>query len=123
MSGCGTTGGQPGITGCYLFANVTNRTGLVTRVVGIDIGYRFFGLPIQQDNHAWVEVKVNNEWYFYDPDAYAAYHKLKIDAYENRWFGKPENYNNFAPSQVLRVFQADTQEDISKRYPKLTGTT
>ena len=103
----------------YLFANVTNRTGYVTRVVGIDIGYRFYGIPIQQDNHSWVEIKINGEWYYFDPDAYAAYHKLNISGYENRWFGKPDSYVNFAPSQVLRIDQLDTQEDISNRYPQL----
>jgi hypothetical protein len=104
-----------------LFANVTNRSGYVTRMMAISTGYWFYGIPIPLNNHAWVEVKINDEWYYFDPTVYGEYNVLKIDAYKDRWFGKPENYDLFSPDQVLSINQLDTQEDASQRYPKMVS--
>ncbi|NMB77618.1 MAG: hypothetical protein GYA23_00810 [Methanomicrobiales archaeon] len=104
-----------------LFANVTNRSGYVTRMVVIETGYWFYGIPVQQNNHVWTEVQINNEWYFFDSTVYGEYHVLKIDAYKNRWFGKTEQYDLFSPNQVLSITQLDTKEDVSYRYPKLVS--
>jgi hypothetical protein len=102
-----------------LFSNVTNRSGYPTRIVMVTTGFWFYGIPIQQDNHAWVEININNEWYFFDPTVYGEYHVLNISGYKNRWFGKPSDYNVFSPDQILSVVQVDTQQDIGQRYPKL----
>jgi hypothetical protein len=104
-----------------LFANVTNRSGYPTRIITVMTGFWFYGIPIPQDDHAWVEVNINNEWYFFDPTAYGEYHDLKIDGYKNRWFGKPEDYDLFLPDQILSITQSNTQTDASQRYPKLVS--
>ncbi len=110
-----------------LFANVTNRTGFVTRFVVLDLGSWYKGIPLQKGNHVFVEVKVNeNDWYFFDPTVYGADHVLNESPCKdgktcrNRWFGRPDQYDYFSPDQVLRVYLRETQEDISERYPKLS---
>jgi len=110
-----------------LFANVTNRTGFVTRFVALDLGSWYKGIPLKTGNHVFVEVKVNeNDWYFFDPTVYGADHVLNESPCKdgkpcrNRWFGRPDQYDYFSPDQVLRVYLLDTNEDISKRYSKLS---
>jgi hypothetical protein len=110
-----------------LFANVTNRTGLVTRFVVLDLGSWYKGIPLQTGNHVFVEVEVNkNDWYFFDPTVYGADHILNESSCkdgktcDNRWFGKPDQYNYFSPDQVLRVYLRETNEDISERYSKIS---
>lgn len=51
----------------YLFADVANRSGYETRVV-VAI------LKNPPGNHAWVEIKIGDEWQYYDPTIYGEYH-------------------------------------------------
>jgi hypothetical protein len=104
-----------------LFANVTNRSGYPTRMIEVITGFWFYGIPIMQNNHAWVEVNINEEWYFYDPTVFGEYNVLKIESYKNRWFGKTQDYDIFSPDHILSINQFDTQEDVSQRYPKLVN--
>ena len=56
-----------------LFANVTNQSGFVSRVV-------YSNYP----NHAWTEIYLDGEWFYFDPDMY---HGLNGDIqYQKEWF-------------------------------------
>jgi hypothetical protein len=111
-----------------LFANVTNRSGFVTRFVVLDLGTWYYDMiPSKTGNHEFVEVKLaDNEWYFFDPTVYGADHVLNDspckngNPCENRWFGKPEQYSYFSSDQVLSVYIKDTNEDISSHYSKIS---
>ncbi len=103
----------------HLFANVSNRAGFETRVVGADLVEKFLIFEFVTNNHAWVEVKIGDEWWYFDPDAYGHYHVLGIESYKDRWFNKTEYYDIFSPDRVKRVYIGGTQEDISDRYPRL----
>jgi len=111
-----------------LFANVSNRTGIVSRPIILDLGHWEYGIvPVQTGNHAFLEVQLNDdEWYFYDPTVYGADHVLNESPCknsapcQNRWFGKPEQYSYFASWQVLRIYRGDTGEDVSDRYTRLS---
>ncbi|AGB02093.1 transglutaminase domain-containing protein [Methanoregula formicica] len=111
-----------------LFANVSNRTGIVSRPIILDLGHWEYGIvPVKTGNHVFLEVQLNNdEWYFYDPTVYGADHVLNESPCknnapcQNRWFGKPEQYSYFASWQVLRIYRGDTGEDVSDRYTRLS---
>lgn len=107
----------------YLFSNVTTRLGYQTRIIVVSTGFWFYGIPIQKDNHAWVEINIDDEWYYFDPTVYGEYHVLNISGYNNRWFGKPKDYDIFSPAESLSVVQVDTHQDVSQRYPKLVYPT
>jgi transglutaminase/protease-like cytokinesis protein 3 len=104
----------------YLFVNVTNRTGIPTRVIIAELTTNYFGLfDIVTGNHAWVEVRIGDSWYFFDPDAYGQYRVLGNENFNGRWFGRPENYDIFSADQVSRVIDPATGVDVVERYPKL----
>lgn len=111
-----------------LFANVSNRSGIVSRPIVIDLGYWIKDLiPVQNGNHVFLEVLSDDgEWYYFDPTIYGADHFLNESACKDnkpcdpRWYGKPENYSYFASFQVLRVYRGDTKEDVSDRYVKMS---
>jgi len=113
-----------------LFANISNRTGVITRPIVLDLGYWLFDLiPMQTGNHVFLEVQVvDNEWYYFDPTIYGADHFLNESPCKNgqqcvsRWFGKPAQYNYFSPEQVLRIYRGDTKEDVSSRYTKMSSS-
>jgi hypothetical protein len=43
--------------------------------------------------HRWVEVKINEEWMYYDP--WCAYERYKWNiSYKDKWFNKIENYRD-----------------------------
>jgi len=113
----------------YLFANVSNRSGFETRVVGAELkspfpfpvldGISFF--DIVTGNHAWVEVKIKNEWWYYDPDTFGQYYNFGKMTQKNGWFNQTKYYSAFRPRQVGKVFLIINNEDIKDRYPLLGG--
>jgi len=111
-----------------LFANVSNRSGIVSRPIVIDLGYWIKDIiPVQNGNHVFLEVLADDgEWYYFDPTIYGADHFLNESACKDnkpcdpRWFGKPEEYSYFASFQVLRVYRGDTKEDVSDRYTTMS---
>lgn len=107
----------------YLYENVANRSGFKTQLVRANLRGNFFGMDYIANNHAWVEIKLDDEWWYFDPDVYGQYHNLNFTNYENKWFNKTEYYNIFTPDQILEVYVINSHEDIGKRYPKLVYTT
>ena len=110
-----------------LFANVSNRSGFETRIIGAELkspfpfldGFPFF--DIVTGNHAWVEVKINNEWWYYDPDTFGQYYEFGKLTQKNGWFNQTKYYSAFRPRQIGRVFLISTNEDVKDRYPLLGG--
>jgi len=96
----------------HLFAEVANRSGFETRnVMAI--------LKNPTGNHAWVEINVDGEWWYYDPTVYGEYHQLGIQAWNGRWFHPIEEYSIFSPERVAGVYLEDNMTDIGYRYPLL----
>lgn len=106
-----------------LYENVTNRSGFKTQVVGANLRGNFLGFNYTANNHAWVEIEIDGEWWYFDPDVYGQYHVLNLTNYEDRWFNKTEYYDIFTPDQILKVYVSDSREDIGDRYPKLVNPT
>ncbi|WP_083523389.1 transglutaminase domain-containing protein [Methanofollis ethanolicus] len=96
----------------HLFADVANRSGYETRVV-VAI------LKNPPGNHAWAEIKIGDEWEYYDPTVYGEYHYLGKQAFHGRWFNKIENYDIFQPERVAGVYFVDDGVDTGSRYPRL----
>ena len=114
-----------------LFANVTNRSGFETQVVIAELKslspFPFLeNIPLfdyVSGNHAWVEVKVNNEWLYFDPDTFGQHYLFEKETQRNGWFNQTKYYRAFSPRQVGRVYLATTNEDVKDRYPLLMGYT
>lgn len=101
MGGCGEL--------AALFEEVANRSGFNTSIIKADL---------TDNNHAWVEVQISDEWYFFDPTNYYVYHKMNVSRYRNTWFNKPETYSIFSADAVQRIVVAKTGEDVTDRYPR-----
>ncbi|WP_421909611.1 transglutaminase domain-containing protein [Methanolacinia petrolearia] len=89
------------------FYEVANRSGFVVRPVHANF--------ITGGNHAWVEVLIDGEWWYFDPTIYGQL-KLKGDSIENIWFNKPVNYPWFE-NQMTEVWVPTTGEDRTDFYP------
>lgn len=93
-----------------LFEEVANRSGFNTSIIKADL---------IDNNHAWVEIQIGDEWYFFDPTNYYVYHKMNVIPYNNTWFNKPEMYSTFSADVVRRVVVSSTGENVVDRYPQL----
>ncbi len=78
---------------------------------------------LTKNNHAWVEIEVDNQWYFFDPTNYYAHKIMKLETYNNTWFGKPEQYSTFSANQIRSIVDANTRENVIERYPQLKKET
>ncbi|WP_255331747.1 transglutaminase domain-containing protein [Methanocalculus taiwanensis] len=106
MGGCGEL--------AVLFEDVANKSGYNTRPIRA---------TLTENNHAWVEVEVDAQWYFFDPTNYYIYHIMKVEGYNNTWFGKPEQYSIFSANQIRSIVDANTREKVIERYPQLKKET
>lgn len=82
---------------------VGNLSGLNTRIVGDPSGY-----------HAWVEVNINDTWYFYDPTT-----PVDGGPVPSCFGPRSENTHNGVIADAARIVTED--EDITDQYPP-TGT-
>lgn len=86
-----------------LFEEVASRMGFTTRRVG------------HPNIHQWVEIKLNNTWWYFDPTYY--YHNHGNQNLSFKWFNQTANYRincwNFPSNQVI---VAESGEDISVFY-------
>ena len=111
----------------YLFANVSNRSGFETRIVGAELRTPI-PIPLLDriplfdsvGNHAWVEVNINNEWWYFDPDTFGQYYNFGKLTQTNGWFNQTKYYTWHPVSQVGRVFLMKTNENIKDQYPLLS---
>lgn len=85
-----------------LFEEVASRAGFITRVVGYP------------DQHAWVEVKDNNTWWYFDPDSYHYYIGDKLN--ETKWYNRTQFYRLYNLNFDNNVVVMKTGEDISHAY-------
>jgi hypothetical protein len=64
-----------------LFHHITNRSNIESRIV-----------QTKGEDHGWVEVKINNEWFYFDPTLVEIYQRNP--EYRNRWFSEPKNFES-----------------------------
>jgi hypothetical protein len=113
----------------YLFANVSNRSGFETRVIGAELRTPS-SIPILDrisifdsvGNHAWVEIKIKDEWWYFDPDTFGQNYKFGKLTQKYGWFNQTKYYTWHPVSQIGRVFVGDTNEDVKNRYILLNSS-
>lgn len=98
----------------HLFAEVANRSGFETRLVVAK-------LKNPTNNHAWVEIKVDDAWWYYDPTVYGQYYLLDQQGFKDRWFRPIEKYDIFSPDRVEGVYFESNNSDMKYRYPLLVS--
>lgn len=96
-----------------LFAYVANRSGFETRNVSAD-----YAKTLQ--NHAWVEVKVNGEWMYFDPTIYWNNYNNEINlVLSDKWYGTLDEQNLWGVL-ALNVYDPETGKDVCvERYPNI----
>ncbi|WP_338095883.1 transglutaminase domain-containing protein [Methanorbis rubei] len=93
-----------------LFGYVVNRSGFETRKVWAEYADNF-------QNHAWVEVKINGEWMYFDPTIYwnNHYNRENITRTE-KWYGSLDEQNLWGVL-ALGVYDKETGKDVcAERY-------
>lgn len=93
-----------------LFANVTNQSGFVTRVV-----------YSSDPDHAWTEVYLNGTWYYFDPDMYHSLNGEKKN--QKYWFDTTDTFEDklgwkFSRVSVDNSTQDGYEEDRTQYYTK-----
>jgi len=90
----------------YLFYEVTNRSGLETRVVGT-VG----------EDHSWNEIKLYDKWIHVDPTIYYLNYHNETSV---KWFDNPNCYEKELHwFKISRVIVYETGEDVTQNYTKL----
>lgn len=69
------------------------------------------------EDHAWVEVKINDTWMYFDPTLVEIFQRNPES--RNRWFSEPKNFESAWTWNISRVTVSSTKEDISPRYTKV----
>ncbi|MEA5037685.1 hypothetical protein SDC9_50888 [bioreactor metagenome] len=93
-----------------LFAYVANQSGFETRLV-------FTIYADLSNNHAWVEVKVNDEWMYFDPTVYWDNHNNKWNLTStDKCYGSLDEQKVWE-AKVLGIYDTENCQDICKeRY-------
>ena len=108
MGACGDLGS--------LFAEVARQSGFETREVVTKYA--------DENNHAWVEVKVNGEWMYFDPTIYWDNHNNKDGKIlDYKWYGTLDEQTIWGV-YVTGIYTTEEGEDITENYPnvkQLTG--
>lgn len=86
-----------------LFDYVANKSSVESRIV-----------HTKGEDHAWVEVKTNDTWYYFDPTLVEIYQRE--DKYRDKWFSTPDNFEAAWTWNVSRVNVLSTDEDITTNY-------
>ncbi len=102
MGACGELG--------TLFAYVANQSGFETRSV-------FTKYADLSNNHAWVEVKVNDEWMYFDPTVYwDNYNNKWNQTFTDKWYGSLDEQRVWGV-KVWGIYDTETRQDVCKeRY-------
>jgi len=96
-----------------LFANVSNQSGFVTRVVYSN-----------DPNHAWTEVYLDGEWQYFDPDMYHS--RQGNISFQKDWFDNTSSFEKKLGWKFSKILVDNStpdgyEEDRTKAYTK-TGT-
>jgi hypothetical protein len=89
-----------------LFHFVTNKSQIESRIVST-----------KGEDHAWVEIKVNDTWMYFDPTLVEIYNRNPEN--RNKWFSEPKNFEDAWGWNLSRVTVLSTSEDISTAYTKV----
>ena len=102
MGACGELG--------TLFAYVANQSGFETRLVSA----KYVDIP---NNHVWVEVKINDEWMYFDPTVYWDNHNNKWNLTStDKWYGSLDEQKVW-DAKVLGIYDMENGQDVCKeRY-------
>lgn len=92
-----------------LFAYTVSQLGFDARIVRADYADG-------SNNHAWVEVKVNEEWWFVDPTVYWEVTQNNAKWYTDPWYGPTQEFKIFG-AEVKAVIVDETEEDVRFHYP------
>lgn len=91
-----------------LFNFMANKTHIESRIV-----------RSKGEDHAWVEVKLHEGWYYFDPTLVEIFQKNS--EYRDNWFNKPGNFERSWAWNVSRITVQSTEEDRTSEYtPVLT---
>jgi hypothetical protein len=86
-----------------LFNFVANKSGNETRTVN-------------SLSHAWVEVKIDNEWWYFDPLCYKVrYNQDELN--ETKWFNQTRFFKQNCYDEMPPIFVRNTGEFIGYHYP------
>ncbi len=85
-----------------LFNEIASRTGFTTRRVG------------HPNIHEWVEIKMNDTWWYFDPTYY--YQSAGNRNISYKWFNLTSNYRKNCWDFHSKVIVTETGEDISDNY-------
>lgn len=86
-----------------LFNFVANRSGYETRTVN-------------SLSHAWVEVKIDNEWWYFDPLCYKVrFNQDELN--ETKWFNQTRFFKQNCYDEMPPIFVRNTGEFIGYHYP------
>jgi len=91
-----------------LFNFIMNKSHIESRIV-----------QTKGEDHAWVEVKINGTWMYFDPTLVEIYQRNP--EYQSRWFGEAKNFESAWTWNVSRVVVSSTKEDITSRYTQVVN--
>lgn len=90
----------------HLYCYVANLSGFETRVVLADYS--------EGNNHAWVELELNDELMYVDPTSYWC--NVHNNTTANEWIMPAKDWNVWDAGLDSIVYE-DTKEDVSDHYP------
>ncbi|MGB7787490.1 transglutaminase domain-containing protein, partial [Methanoregula sp.] len=73
------------------------------------------------EDHAWVEVKINNSWTYFDPTLVEIFQRNPD--YRSKWFGDPKNFEGIWSWNISRVTVVSTNEDLTSEYTQPVSVT
>jgi hypothetical protein len=88
-----------------LFNHVANKSAIESRIV-----------QTKGEDHGWVEVKINNTWYYFDPTLVEIFQRN--NEYRNKWFNTPNNLEEAWGWNISRVTVVSSEEDLTSNYTK-----
>ena len=87
-----------------LFNFIANKSGNETRVV-------------RSQSHAWVEIKIDNEWWYFDPLCYKVKYN-QDESFETKWFNHTYFFKQNCYDEVPPIWVANTGELVGYHYPE-----
>lgn len=81
-----------------LYANVSNQSGFVTRVVYSN-----------DPNHAWTEIYLDGNWQYFDPDMYHT--RQGNISYQDDWFNTPNSFEDITGWKFSKIVVDNSTPD------------
>lgn len=93
-----------------LFNYISNKAHIESRMV-----------QTTGEDHAWVEVKINDSWTYFDPTLVEIFQRNSD--YRSKWFGDPKNFEGVWSWNISRVTVVSTNEDLTPKYTQSVNVT